>query len=106
MKIVRNRWIPFGKFAAINIFGIFFVRDGVVVSDRLLRHESIHTRQMRELLYLPFYLIYCLEWLVRVMVMRNFYKSYRMISFEREAYENDNDISYLTNRPRFAQWRK
>jgi len=56
MKVIYNNIIPFDGFASINLFGIIFVRNGVVVSDRLLNHERIHTRQMIEMLFLFFYL--------------------------------------------------
>lgn len=105
MKIISNRYIPFGKYTAINLFGIMFVREGVKVTRRLVNHESIHTAQMRELLYLPFYIIYTLEWAVRLMVTLNPRRAYRDISFEREAYDNDARQGYLARRRHFAQWR-
>lgn len=108
MKIVRNNIIPLGRhFAAINLFGIFFVKNDVIVSDVLINHESIHTAQMRELLYLPFYVLYILEWMVRLVQLRGrFYEAYARISFEREAYAHDHDLTYLGQRKPFAQWRR
>ncbi|MBQ8938551.1 MAG: hypothetical protein IJ066_12700, partial [Bacteroidaceae bacterium] len=64
--LIRNRFLPFGPFLAINLFGIIFVRKGRAFAPVDLNHERIHTRQMRELLYVPFYLIYIAEWLVRL----------------------------------------
>lgn len=106
MKIVRNRILPFGKkYAAINLFGVFFVKRHVSVSPRLINHESIHTAQQRELLFVPFYVIYVAEWLVRLIFKRfNNHKAYRAISFEREAYDNDANLDYLATRRHYAQW--
>ena len=56
--LIHNRFLPFGPFLAINLFGIIFVRKGRAFAPVDLNHERIHTRQMRELLYVPFYLIY------------------------------------------------
>ena len=56
MKIVRNNIIPFKGFLAINLFGILFVRGDSYISPQVINHEKIHTAQMRELLYIPFYL--------------------------------------------------
>jgi len=33
-------------------------------------------------------------------------KGYRNISFEKEAYNNDNNLDYLKTRKWFAMWRK
>ncbi len=102
MKIIRNRIIPFGKFSAINLFGVLFVKGPVKVDGTLLNHESIHTAQMRELGYVFFYVLYILEWLWRLFRRGN---AYRNLSFEREAYDHQSDPGYLSRRPRFAQWR-
>lgn len=100
MKIVVNNIIPFKGFAGINIFGVLFVRKGVVVSERMIRHETIHTKQMKELIFIPFYILYVIEWLVKLLFYGK--QAYRNISFEREAYSNEYDLNYLGNRKRFA----
>ena len=64
--IIRNRLIPFGSFLAINLCGLIFVRRGHAFTPTDLNHERIHTRQQLELLYLPFFLLYLLEWLFRL----------------------------------------
>lgn len=101
MKIIRNRFIPFPGFAAINLFGVLFVRPEAVITERLLNHEKIHTAQMKELGYLFFYILYLLEWLYRLMKTGN---AYRNISFEREAYEHESQKFYLETRQPFAMW--
>lgn len=74
MKIVRNNIIPFKGFLAINLFGILFVRGDSYISPQVINHEKIHTAQMRELLYIPFYLWYVLEWIIRLFMKGNAYK--------------------------------
>lgn len=101
MKIIRNPFIPFPGFAAINLFGVLFIRSNVQVSERLLNHERIHTAQMKELGYIFFYIIYMLEWLVRLFTSSN---AYRDISFEQEAYLFEGSPTYLKTRKRFAMW--
>lgn len=103
MKIIRNSIIPFKGFAAINIFGVLFARKDSHLNVYTLNHESIHTAQIKELGYILFYLIYFVEWLVRLTQKGN---AYRNISFEREAYSHEYDLKYLSNRHRYAQWRK
>ena len=99
MKIIRNNYIPFQGYKAINLFGILFVRGNARISERTIRHEAIHTAQMKEMLYIFFYLWYVTEWLIRLFMKGN---AYRNISFEREAYANEEYIDYLENRKRFA----
>ena len=107
MMVVTNSIIPFKGFVAINLFGIVFVRKdyefrSVADYQRMLVHEGIHTKQMQELLYLPFYVWYLLEWLVRLVMYRDRHKAYRDISFEREAYANQYNLDYNKERKRYA----
>lgn len=106
MKIIYNNIIPVNPFAAINIFGLLFVRSKYKgkLRDKTINHEEIHTAQMKELLYIPFYIIYVIEWLIRLITNPN--NAYRSISFEQEAHNNELNADYLKTRKRFAQWRQ
>ena len=101
MKIIYNKIIPFGKgFYAINLFGVLFSKgpcDAVV-----LNHEKIHTAQIKELGYVFFYIVYLLEWLVRMVQYRGYVNGYLNISFEREAYANQYNLNYLRTRKLFS----
>ncbi|WP_080056993.1 hypothetical protein [Spirosoma aerolatum] len=70
----------------------------------LLNHEQIHLRQQAELGILPFYLWYVIEYLIRRFQYRDHYTAYRNISFEREAFANDQNLTYLPNRPFWQFW--
>lgn len=101
MKIIRNRILPFGKkYYAINLFGILFAKGpcGAIT----INHERIHTAQMKELLFIPFYIFYILEWLIRLLQYRNSFTAYRNISFEREAYTNESNPDYLSKRKPYS----
>lgn len=106
MRTIVNRFIPFKGFKAINLFGFVFVRKGETMKPYDYNHEAIHSAQMRELLYIPFYLIYIGEWLYRLYKLRDSKKAYLAISFEREARAHQINYRYLTNRYHYAQWRK
>ena len=99
-----NRFIPFKGFRAINLFGVIFARKGSVITPHTINHEKIHTAQMRELGYIGFYVLYFLEWIVRLVVATK--TAYKGISFEVEAYEHQYDYKYFANRKRYAMWRK
>lgn len=64
----------------------------------LMNHEKIHLRQQLELLVLPFFLWYGVEYLLRLIQFRDRNRAYRNICFEREAYENEKDLDYLQQR--------
>lgn len=102
MKIVRNDIIPFRGSKAVNLFGVLFVRGDAVMTSADINHEEIHTAQMKEMLYVFFYLWYVAEWLVRLVQCRSAMEAYRSISFEREAYANERNMGYLQGRKAFA----
>lgn len=103
MRVIRNSIIPFKGFIAINLFGVVFARHEAYLSETVLNHEKIHTVQMKELGYILFYVIYLVEWLIRLFLPGN---AYRNISFEREAYRNQRYQFYLEHRKPYAMWRK
>ena len=103
MKILGSNILPFKGFTAINLFGIVVARrDCLPLSKRIINHEAIHSRQIKELLFVGFYIWYILEWLVRLLYLRSFKKAYKAIGFEKEAFENDADSNYLNCRKRFS----
>lgn len=103
MKIIYNNLIPFNGFSAINLFGIIFIRKDARINDlfEVINHERIHTAQMKETFYIGFYLLYLLEWTVGLFVYKSSIKSYKNISFEKEANANEKDYGYLMKRKMF-----
>lgn len=102
MKKIYNNIIPFKGYKAINLFGLLFIRNGAKISEKDENHESIHTEQMKELLFVPFYLFYFFEWFFKLFYYKfNSHKAYKNISFEREAYRNEADLEYLSKRKRY-----
>lgn len=103
MKIIGNKIIPTKDYAAINLFGVIFARkECLPLSERTINHEKIHTAQMKEMIYILFYVWYGIEWIVRLIQYKDRNKAYYNISFEREAYANDQDLSYLSKRSLFS----
>jgi hypothetical protein len=95
------RLITFGWPVAITImpFGIY-VKPDYLDDQQTIHHEMIHARQQIEMFILPFYVWYLVEWLIRLVI--NYKMAYMSVSFEREAYRNDDVINYLSNRKWFA----
>jgi len=106
MKVIYNKYLPFGSFFALNLFGVIFCRsDKGRLSDVDRNHEYIHTLQQREMLFIGFYVWYCMEWLYRSIRLRSWMKGYYAISFEREAYIMQHDLDYPNHRRHFAWWK-
>ena len=106
MKIKYSKLIPFKGFYAINLFGTYFIREeykGYPIEEETLNHEDIHTAQMKEMGYIFFYIWYFIEWVVRLLV--NGRAAYYYLSFEREAYENEQNMKYLKSRRPFSWFR-
>lgn len=101
MMIIRNNFIPFKGFACINICGILFVRKNAKINNIVINHENIHTKQIFELLIIPFYLIYCIFYIINLFKYFDSHKAYRNIAFEREAYDNQNNNNYLKTRKHY-----
>lgn len=92
--------MPVKGFTAMNLFGIIFARNEYKpLARRIQNHEAIHTVQMKEMLYIFFYLWYLVEWLVKL--FRYGRNAYENISFEREAYTYQYDYFYLEKRKKY-----
>ena len=101
MKIIYNKILPFKGFAAMNLFGIILAREECKPLSRVtINHEAkIHMEQMKELLFVGFYLWYIIEWFIKLFIYGK--EAYRNISFEREAYAYEGYEGYLTIRKRY-----
>ncbi|MBG6110393.1 hypothetical protein H4V97_002630 [Flavobacterium sp. CG_23.5] len=101
LLIVTKYLIPKG-YRGLTAFPFVFVKYRVDKEDQVfVNHEKIHLRQQVELLVLPFFIWYFLEYLVRLIQYKNTEIAYRNISFEREAYANELNLEYLKHRPFF-----
>lgn len=97
---------PWLKVNAMALFPFILVRQKQLKYDaQLIRHETIHFRQELELLIIPFYILYLLNYLINLLRYRDHNKAYFNIAFEREAYAYEADSNYLKTRP-FWAWVK
>lgn len=95
MKIIENRFLPFKGFMAITILNMIFIKKGTILHDVDIQHEEIHWKQEKELLIVGFYLWYVVEFLIRLIIEWNFFRAYKKISFEQEAYMYQRSIGYF-----------
>lgn len=120
MYVIKNSIIPFKGYSAMNILGLLFVRKGITLSKRVLRHEKIHSVQQYEIMMVSailaliastiwqswWYLLivvampllmYVLAWLI-ALVLPPYDSAYKDSPFEREAKANENNPEYLLTR--------
>ncbi len=102
MIIVFSKII--GKsFSAVTIYPFIFLKNPDLKKDIvLLNHENIHLAQQKELLWLPFFVWYLVEYIIKWLYYRQAYLAYKNISFEREAYYFEHHVGYLHNRRPFS----
>lgn len=106
--VIENSKIPallswFINIRAITIYPFIIFRGKT--DEQTINHERIHIVQQRELLVLPFYLLYVWYWLINLLVYKETSRiAYYNIPFEQEAYTNDGNLGYLVKRKSFS-WR-
>ena len=99
MIVLVNRYLLRKKFSGIALWPFIILKEKKLKEDPVfLNHERIHLRQQLELLILPFFIWYLIEFIVRLIQYKNRNLAYRNISFEREAYKNEKDLDYLKKR--------
>lgn len=120
MIVIKNKFIPFKGYETINLFGILFTKKDVDYVE--YNHEAIHTEQILEctvlgliiicficsilnqsLLWLlispfTFYILYGLEYLVIRLFHKKQNDAYHDVSFEEEAYINQDNLNYIKSR--------
>jgi hypothetical protein len=100
--IVAKYLIPKG-FRGMTVFPFIILKYSFDSENKeLVNHEKIHIRQQLELLVVPFFVWYFVEYAVRLIQYKNANLAYRNISFEREAYANEQNFNYLKKRPFFS----
>jgi len=111
-KIVVSPKITKAASLVINVYGITlypFIVCREEPGEITINHERIHILQQKELLILPFYLLYVFFWIINLFRYRKEENpgqvAYMNIPFEREAYQNQDNFTYLQERKRYS-WRK
>lgn len=100
MIVIVFKYLLPKRFRGITLFPfIILVNEKDRGDVLLLNHEKIHIRQQLEMLVLPFFVWYGIEYFVLLLKYKDRFLAYRNISFEREAYANEKDLDYLKKRP-------
>ena len=90
--------VPKG-YMGLTVFPFVFLKDKKFKKNkRLINHEYIHLKQQLEILIIPFFIWYGIEFLIRLIQYKDKHLAYKNISFEREAYQNESNVKYLNQR--------
>lgn len=99
MIFVSKYLVPRGYLGFACFPFVFLKLKQLKENEILINHEKIHLKQQLELLIIPFYIVYTIEFLIRLWQYKKRHLAYRNISFEREAYANESHLGYLNQRP-------
>ncbi|WP_282116841.1 hypothetical protein [Cellulophaga baltica] len=101
--ILVSRLFFVKNYVGLTLWPFIILKDDALKKDTILiNHEKIHLKQQTELLVVFFYVLYLMEWGIRCICYLNSYKAYKNISFEREAYANERNLNYPTERKAFS----
>lgn len=103
VPVILSKIAPI-EIGAITIGPLVFSRGEM--SDVTKNHEAIHWQQYIETGILGFLILYFGWWLVNLIRYRDGELAYYMIPFEKEAYDNDENLDYLETRKRYSWLRK
>ena len=99
MFVIVSRYLIPKGFSGITLFPFIIVSENdLKLNPVMINHEKIHIRQQIELLILPFFIWYGIEFLGKWIISKDKNIAYRNISFEKEAYANEKDLNYLKQR--------
>ena len=108
LKVKYCKHLPFKGYMAMFLFNYLIIRSEYKdkpIAKHVWNHENIHHAQLKDFWifgYVLFYLLYVLEWILKLPSALFGYNPYFSISFEQEAYLNEYNSSYLYNRKNFA----
>ena len=103
MWILVSKKLFIKNYQGIALWPFIILKKTSLKTDAILiNHEQIHLAQQIEFLILPFYIWYSTEYIIKWIIYKNRYQAYCNLSFEREAYQNENNLQYLNQRKRWS----
>ena len=110
LKLAYSNFLVPPGYYAITLFGYLVIRKSEKnksIGPKTWVHENTHCLQAYDFNigfcgYFLFYLLYGLEWLLKLPFAIAGYKIYHSLSFEQEAFNNETNQEYLEQRKRFA----
>lgn len=102
--VVKKFWKD--RYRGTTIWPFIFISDMDLVNDKVfINHETIHWYQQLELGILPGWILYLFYYIKGRVQGLNHDEAYRNNPFEKEAYQNEDNLDYLVTRNKYA-WTK
>lgn len=106
MIIVCQTLLKNTKIRGIALFPFVLLKNSKDKHNLVLvNHERIHLRQQLEMLIIPFYFWYLVEYYIKLFRYKNPHTAYMNISFEKEAYTQEKNLDYLKKRKMYSFWK-
>ena len=106
--IIENNFIPniASKISGMYIIGVtiflwVFIRTEHLEDEETCNHEQIHVEQYKETFLLGFFFIYAFDFVKGILKGMSWDDAYLNTRFEKEAYSNETNLTYLKNRKRY-----
>ena len=97
--LLFSKYIFLPRSHAVTIWPFIILKHKKLKYDQvIINHEKIHLKQQIEMLWIIYFIWYLTEFFIRLLLTRDFMKAYHMISFEKEAYSNEKNLNYLSER--------
>jgi hypothetical protein len=106
-KIKTMNWMVkllsfnFASSIVLAPFGIY-IDDKNIENDIVINHCKIHWEQQIEMLLIFKFLWQFIEWLAKLPTNLSDINAYLDVSFEREAFANENNLEYLKTRKPYS----
>ena len=93
LMFIFSKYFFLSSFNALTIWPFIILKNKNLKDNKvIINHEKIHLRQQIELLWLPFFIFYLLEFLTKLIIYKKPKLAYNNLSFEREAYHNEQNL--------------
>lgn len=97
--LIYSKYLFVSRFNALTIWPFIILKYKKLKDDKtIINHEKIHLRQQIEMLWFLYFIWYLLEFSINLVKYKDFMCAYYHISFEKEAYGNEKNLTYLRKR--------
>ena len=118
IEIKFTKFIPFGNYFAMMWKGDVLIKNkdkdkwnnikDSINGKEYINHEKIHLKQAVSTndSWFVYYLKYCIKYIKNLPIIYSFDFPYKFISFEMEAYANEDKLDYLNGKEKTEEWKK
>lgn len=99
MKVIHSKKFPYFS-NYINILGKVYTKVRLLPYE--INNEKIHSLQIKELYYIGYYILFVIEYLIKLLFAFNFKRAYNKVSFVKERIEKQRDYNYAKCRTKYS----